>query len=153
MLSIEHHADQLRTHPQPAARTYQLLIEVAGPLRLRIGRLGTFDFPAGVYVYTGSALRNLEARVKRHLSTAKKMHWHIDYLLAAPGVRVLEVRRHADAECRVNQRVGGEIAVPGFGASDCRARCGGHLQRLDSAQRSLVVIDVDAAGPVKSGNL
>ncbi len=114
-------------------RTYQLLIEVAGPLRVRIGRLGIFDFPAGVYLYTGSALRNFEARVQRHLSTAKKMHWHIDYLLAAPGVRVLEVRRHADAECRVNQRVDGEITVPGFGASDCRAGCGSHLKRLRAA--------------------
>jgi len=131
----------------PAARTYQLLIEVAGPLRVRIGRLGTFDFPAGIYIYTGSALRNFEARVKRHLSTAKKMHWHIDYLLAAPGVRVLEVHRHGDAECCVNQRVGGEITVPGFGASDCRSGCGSHLRRL------LVGIGVDAAGPVQSGNL
>ena len=111
-------------------RTYQLLIEVAGPLRVRIGRLGTFDFPAGIYIYTGSALRNFEARVKRHLATAKKMHWHIDYLLAAPGVRVLEVRRHGESECCVNQRVGGEIPVPGFGASDCRAACGSHLKRL-----------------------
>ena len=128
-------------------RTYQLLIEVSGPLRLRIGRLGAFDFPAGIYVYTGSALRNFEARVKRHLSTAKRMHWHIDYLLAAPGVRVLEVRRHSEAECRVNQRVVGEIIVPGFGASDCRSGCGSHLLRL------LVVIGVDPAGPVQGGNL
>jgi Uri superfamily endonuclease len=117
---------------EPAARTYQLLIEVAGPLRVRIGRLGTFDFPAGVYIYTGSALRNFEARVKRHLSTAKRMHWHIDYLLAAPGVRILEVRRHADAECRVNQRVDGEITVRGFGASDCLAGCRSHLKWLGS---------------------
>jgi len=57
---------------EPVARTYQLLIEVAGPLRVRIGRLGTFEFPAGVYIYTGSALRNFEARVQRHLSTACK---------------------------------------------------------------------------------
>lgn len=116
-----------------AARTYQLLIEVAGPVRVRIGHLGTFEFPAGIYLYTGSALRNFEARVRRHLARAKKMHWHIDYLLAAPGVRVLEVRRHADGECRVNQRVGGEITVAGFGASDCRAGCRSHLKRLGAA--------------------
>lgn len=112
------------------ACTYQLLIEVNGPLRVSVGRLGTFDFPAGRYVYTGSALRNFEARVNRHLSTVKRMHWHIDYLLAAPGVRVVEVRRYAQAECLINQRTEGLIPVAGFGASDCRAGCGSHLKWL-----------------------
>jgi Uri superfamily endonuclease len=118
------------TDPDLAARTYQLLIEVDAPVTVRIGRLGSFDFPAGLYVYTGSALKNFEARVSRHLSTAKKMHWHIDYLLAAPGVRVREVLRHDVAECLVNQRTGGAVQVAGFGASDCRAGCGSHLKRL-----------------------
>ena len=97
---------------------------------MRVGRLGDFDFPAGLYSYTGSALRNFEARVSRHLSRAKKMHWHIDYLLAAPGVRVREVRRYDEADCVVNQQIVGEITVAGFGASDCRLRCGSHLKRL-----------------------
>ena len=114
----------------PPCQTYQLLIEVAAPVRVSVGRLGTFDFTAGLYTYTGSALRNLEARVSRHLSTAKKMRWHIDYLLAAPGVRIYEVRRHRTAECVVNQQVAGQIPVMGFGASDCRAGCGSHLKRL-----------------------
>lgn len=112
------------------ARTYQLLIELAAPVRVQIGRLGSFDFPAGIYSYTGSALRNFDARVARHLSGAKKMHWHIDYLLAAPGVHVREVRRYAEGECAVNQRSAGEIVVAGFGSSDCRLRCGSHLKRL-----------------------
>lgn len=99
-------------------------------MRMRVGRLGTFDFPAGRYVYTGSALRNFEARVNRHLSDTKRMHWHIDYLLAAPGVRVLEVRRFAETECSINQNTEGEAPVAGFGASDCRAGCGSHLKRL-----------------------
>ena len=111
-------------------RTYQLLIEVASPVRVRVGRLGVYDFPAGLYCYTGSALRNFEARVSRHLSGAKTMHWHIDYLLAAPGVRVCEVRRYDEAECAVNQQVSGEITVAGFGASDCCSGCGSHLKRL-----------------------
>ena len=106
------------------------MIEVASPVQVRVGRLGCFDFPAGLYSYTGSALRNFEARVSRHLSCAKKMHWHIDYLLAAPGVRVCEVRRYDAAECVVNQQIGGEMTVAGFGASDCRSGCGSHLKRL-----------------------
>jgi Uri superfamily endonuclease len=107
-----------------------LLIEVVAPVRVAVGRFGEFEFPAGLYCYTGSALRNFEARIRRHLSSAKKMHWHIDYLLAAPGVRVREVRRFHEDECPVNQGVAGGIPVPGFGASDCRAGCGSHLKRV-----------------------
>ncbi len=113
-----------------AHRTYQLLIEVSRTVSVSIGRLGRFEFPAGDYVYTGSALRNFEARVRRHQSVVKKMHWHIDYLLAAPGVCVREVLRRTEGECTVNQQVSGAIQVPGFGASDCRAGCVSHLKRV-----------------------
>ena len=112
------------------ARTYQLWIEVAAPVRVAVGRLGEFKFPAGLYCYTGSARRNLEARVRRHLSSMKKMRWHIDYLLAAPGVRIREVKRFREDECQVNRRTTGESPAPGFGASDCRAGCGSHLKRV-----------------------
>ena len=117
------------------SRTYQLAIRIAAPVRIAVGRLGVFDFPAGDYVYTGSAKRNLEARIARHLATQKKFHWHIDYLLAAPGVSIREVRRFAAPECEINARQVGEILVPGFGASDCRAGCGSHLKRRKAARR------------------
>ena len=118
------------TSSDPVPRTYRLPIEVAAPARVRIGRLGTFDFPAGLYCYTGSARRNFEARVRRHRSTAKKLRWRIDYLLAAPGVRIVDVLRHALPECRVNGDTAGEMPVSGFGASDCREGCGSHLKRV-----------------------
>jgi Uri superfamily endonuclease len=108
--------------------TYQLLIELAGPARLQVGRLGAFGFPAGRYVYTGSAKRNPEARLARHLSAAKRLHWHIDYLLAAPVARVVGTLRFDEAECHVNQRTDGRVLVAGFGATDCRAGCGSHLK-------------------------
>jgi Uri superfamily endonuclease len=110
--------------------TYQLQIEVTRPLRCAVGRLGTFDFPAGRYVYTGSAKRVLEARIARHLRQDKALRWHIDYLLAAPGVRVTGVVRSRRAECAENRAVRGGIPAPGFGASDCRAGCGAHLKLL-----------------------
>ena len=109
-------------------RSYQLVIRVEGALRCTIGRLGTFAFPAGGYVYTGSAKRGLEARVARHLRHDKTLRWHIDYLLAAPGVCVIEVRRSPREECELHRSTRGTIVVPGFGASDCRQRCGAHLK-------------------------
>jgi Uri superfamily endonuclease len=112
------------------AISYQLIIEVKHPLCLQIGRLGEFQFPAGRYVYTGSARRNLEARIARHLVKSKKLRWHIDWLLTAPGVKVVAVRRSRLAECELRQRGGGMIVAPGFGASDCRHGCGSHLRLL-----------------------
>ncbi|MBS4095451.1 MAG: GIY-YIG nuclease family protein [Sulfuricella sp.] len=111
-----------------APTTYQLHIHVAQPLRLQIGRFGEFEFPAGNYVYTGSARRNFEARVARHLRRDKRLRWHIDYLLAAPGVTVVEVARSGEPECALNQATAGEVLVAGFGASDCRRGCGSHLK-------------------------
>jgi len=106
------------------------VIDVEFPIRLRVGRLGEFIFPAGRYVYTGSARRSMEARLRRHFASAKRLHWHIDYLLAAPGVRPLEAKLSSRSECAVNRALHGEIIAPGFGASDCRAGCGSHLKYL-----------------------
>lgn len=110
--------------------TYQLLIEIARPVRAHIGRFGKFAFPAGRYIYTGSAKHNFEARVARHLRGEKALRWHIDYLLAAPGVRIAGVRRYVEEECAINQSTPGTALIPGFGASDCRAGCGSHLKYL-----------------------
>ena len=108
--------------------SYQLVIEVGSRVRCKVGRLGVVDFPAGVYVYTGSARRNFEARLARHARATKTLRWHIDYLLAAPGVRIVKIVRSRRDECRLNQSVKGTVRVPGFGASDCTAGCGAHLK-------------------------
>jgi len=110
--------------------SYQLLLDVSRPMRCVIGRLGEFDFPSGQYVYTGSARHNIDARIDRHLRAEKALRWHIDYLVTAPGVRVVDVVRSGRGECALNRAVGGRIVVAGFGASDCRAGCGAHLKYL-----------------------
>lgn len=123
-------ASALSAGPRGAPRSYLLLIRLARRCRVRIGRLGSFVFPAGRYVYVGSARRALDARIARHLGRSKTRHWHIDYLLAAPGARVLGVLRSAEPECKLANRVPGRIPVPGFGSGDCKAGCGSHLKYL-----------------------
>jgi Uri superfamily endonuclease len=110
--------------------SYQLVIDLKQPVRCVVGRLGVFDFPAGRYVYTGSAKRGLEARISRHLGSRKKMRWHVDFLLGAPGATVTRVIRSRRDECLWNQASPGSVPVPGFGASDCEAGCGTHLKYL-----------------------
>lgn len=115
----------------PDAGVYQIWIDVPRSVSVRVGALGRLRLSAGTYVYTGRAARGLRARVRRHARGAPRPHWHIDYLLAHPGVRVRKIvlaSENASDECRVNRRGAVEwIAVPRFGASDCRAGCPGHL--------------------------
>ncbi|MCP9456712.1 MAG: GIY-YIG nuclease family protein [Nitrospira sp.] len=120
--------------------TYQLLIRLAAPQRIQIGRLGTFSFPAGYYVYTGSARRHLEARVARHLSRSKNLHWHIDYLVAAPGARIIGVCCVSEMECTVVGLTRGDVVVSGFGSSDCRSGCGSHLKYRGSSEKAAVSV-------------
>ena len=114
----------------PGLITYQLLINLGIPRSIQAGRLGCFEFPAGYYLYTGSARRNLVARVRRHLSENKTSRWHIDYLLEVKDARVVELHFSDQLECRVNQQSDGVVLAPGFGASDCRAHCVSHLKYL-----------------------
>ena len=110
--------------------TYQLHIELSTTIDIIIGQLGTFTFPEGQYVYTGSAKRNIDARVQRHLRRDKKLHWHIDYLLNTAQANIVSVKRTALSECTANLAVKGEIVVNRFGATDCRSGCGSHLKRI-----------------------
>ncbi len=129
-----------RTHtvnqvtPPKGHVSYQLLVRVSRRIHMQVGALGSQTLEAGWYLYTGSARRNLAARIRRHLSKEKRRRWHIDYLLLSPGVEVARVFTSAKGECQCNQAIHGEVVIPGFGASDCRQRCGAHLLRIGEAE-------------------
>ncbi len=108
---------------------YLLHIVVERSQEIAVGALGRIAFPAGSYVYVGSAQSGLEKRIARHLRRRKTRHWHIDYLLSARRVKVLDVlsaEAERSEECEV-ARLLAAMAQPvrGFGSSDCR--CTGHL--------------------------
>lgn len=94
--------------------------------QITIGKLGTFLFRKGMYVYVGSAKRNIEARIARHLKIEKKMRWHFDYL--RPFVEIVDVQTFLgdEGECQLFERLmtekRGMIPVVGFGSSDCKCR-------------------------------
>lgn len=113
--------------------TYLLLIQLAASTKLEIGRLGRITLPAGWYVYIGSALGGLGARLSRHARQEKRPHWHIDRLLAAGQLVSVVARIGADRiECPTAATVaalpGAALPVRRFGASDCR--CPSHLIRF-----------------------
>lgn len=110
--------------------TYQLLIWLRRRTDIRVGRLGEFSFPRGYYVYTGSAMGGLEARITRHLAKSKKFHWHIDYLLEHSRVIMYaSIESSTRLECEANAATlameGAGVPAAGFGSSDCK--CASHL--------------------------
>ena len=95
---------------------------------LSIGGLGNLSFAPGYYLYVGSAMRGLDARMARHRRKRKRMHWHVDYLRdAATVINILPIRSSKRLECDIARdlhKIGSRF-VPGFGCSDCA--CDSHL--------------------------
>lgn len=113
--------------------SYLLLLELGEERIIQIGHLGAFRFPAGWYVYVGSALSGLRQRVNRHLLPSSVRRWHIDYLKAEAPIREVlllpgQGRRECDLAASILSLPGASVPAPRFGASDCR--CLAHLVHL-----------------------
>lgn len=115
-------------NPELDAGVYIVVFHLATPKRITVGGLGRHRFHEGVYLYVGTAQRNLMARLRRHARRHKPLRWHIDYLstkvtmlgaVVVPGERSLE--------CVLAKRLAErfEVPIPKFGSSDCR--CESHL--------------------------
>ena len=109
-------------------RSYQLFIIVTKEIELKVGKLGKCIFPIGSYVYTGSAKKNIDKRIERHLSKKKNLHWHIDYLLNSDAVQIINIKKSRMTECSLNKKTKGTIIINGFGSSDCDLDCKSHLK-------------------------
>jgi Uri superfamily endonuclease len=116
---------------------YCLCIRVKGEIDVEVGALGTLRFHEGLYIYVGSALNGLEARILRHIGTShgtnKVIRWHIDYLLKELKVWIESVYVLATDE-RVECVLANEVfrrgePIKGFGCSDCR--CVSHLFEVE----------------------
>jgi sugar fermentation stimulation protein A len=109
--------------------SYLLILKLKRSSTLEFGRKENRQFfPAGYYVYVGSAMKNLTQRLERHRRLRKNKFWHIDYLReTSEFIAALPVRSSEDLECPIAERmctIGG-WAIHGFGASDCH--CPSHL--------------------------
>jgi sugar fermentation stimulation protein A len=107
---------------------YLLMLRIREGRKIDIGQLGTIVFPAGYYLYVGSAMGTLTARMERHRRLLKTKHWHIDYLRAeAEFLAVLPIRSSVSLECALAEKAAqiAEWSISGFGCSDCR--CPSHL--------------------------
>lgn len=137
----------------PAAPgVYALHLVLHTPCQVSVARR-TLSLPTGVYLYVGSARGpgGIRARLGRHLSGAGPPHWHVDALRGlALIVGAYYAVSPAPLECRWVHGLltlpGVTAPAPGFGASDCRARCPAHLL-LCAAPPQAVQAALEAATP------
>jgi len=122
----------IRQNLGPGPGTYVLLLELAQPATIPVGRLGPVVFDTGWFVYTGSAFGpgGLAARVGRHLRRSKTCRWHIDYLRQFAQVPEIWYTFFPEKmECRwaaiFQETLSVRIIHRGFGSSDCG--CDTHL--------------------------
>ena len=108
---------------------YCLIIYVKRKSQIKVGKkLGPIEFKKGIYVYIGSAMNSLEARLNRHLSDNKKLHWHVDYLLKDDNCKIIDIIYNIDkkVECNISQHLKTHaVGIKNFGCSDCN--CESHL--------------------------
>ncbi|WP_295723303.1 DUF123 domain-containing protein [uncultured Methanobrevibacter sp.] len=110
--------------------TYCLIINLKEKSTIKIGSLGKINFDKGCYIYIGSAMNSIIARIKRHLSDDKKLHWHIDYLLKDQNSEIIDVIFTISTkklECKLSEFINKKSnnKIDKFGSSDCN--CESHL--------------------------
>jgi len=117
--------------------TYALLLHCLTARGIRIGRLGELQLRPGRYIYVGSAFGpgGLRARIGRHQSVVRRLHWHIDYLRAHTRLEWILHRCVARVEHEWAGRIATmpDVVMPmlGFGSSDCD--CLAHLYWFEDA--------------------
>jgi Uri superfamily endonuclease len=108
---------------------YSVHLQLNEDLVLTVGKLGTFQFQKGTYIYVGSAKRAIVSRLARHKKTEKKLRWHIDYLRPFCEITKIITYENTIGECGLAEKIrkseGGTLPIKGFGASDCS--CSSHL--------------------------
>lgn len=131
-----------------------MVLRVSRRTRIKVGGLGSISFPAGHYVYVGSALgrgsSGLQDRIGRHLKKDKHLRWHIDFLLNAREVAVVAAvysETRSPAECALSKALCGrsDIVAKGFGSSDCKAGCPSHLHYFAGASPEEVLAILEEA--------
>jgi Uri superfamily endonuclease len=126
---------------------YILWVELSQEIALRIGSLGEAMLPKGQFLYVGSAHKNLAQRIARHQRLDKQksgnLHWHIDYLLTHPKIRLIAAIPFPNGnECEISRNLavqkGVTVPIAHFGATDCRSGCPAHLYHLIKKSKEAV---------------
>lgn len=112
----------------PNHTTYRLFLKMPNERMITVGKLETFLFKKGVYIYVGSAKKNIKHRIERHLKIEKTNRWHIDYVRRYSNLFDFETfqnKTECDLVKETIQIYNGICPYRKFGSTDCK--CFSHL--------------------------
>jgi Uri superfamily endonuclease len=131
---------------------YVLLISLPSEFDVKIGSLGKLRMRKGTYCYVGSAKgkegsRMVENRTGRHRRLAREkegnLRWHIDYILTHHKSKLENVffMENKD-ECIISKALqdAADSTVGGFGSSDCKKGCAGHLHYFKDRKQARMIL-------------
>ncbi|MEI6810239.1 MAG: DUF123 domain-containing protein [bacterium] len=110
---------------EKAKGAYVVVLHLQTEQTITVGKLGTFTFQAGFYLYCGSASGGLKSRLHRHVCGATKLSYHIDYLRkeSVPvevWITTDKERSEHDWALRLHATAPRLKPMKLFGATDCR---------------------------------
>lgn len=113
---------------------YLLEISASSNFYVGIKKYTGIVFEKGFYYYSGSAQKNFNSRLTRHLKREKNIHWHIDYLTTSPNCKINTLYIFEGGsktlECELVASLQSNFPkvhlIKGFGNGDCD-RCVSHL--------------------------
>lgn len=114
-----------------AKGAYVLVIDLLDDVSVRLPKREPTHLEAGTYLYVGSANGpgGMVARLKRHMESDKKIHWHVDQLTAKAN-EVAAIAVPGGNECALGRTLTESKqfrpVLKGFGSSDCKT-CHSHL--------------------------
>ena len=100
---------------------YILAFDIESDAYVNVGAMGEVFFQTGSYMYVGSAMNGLSARISRHTRRRKNKRWHIDYLLdIATNVVGMPIVAATNIEARVAKLLSDSYVpyMKDFGSSD-----------------------------------
>ena len=126
--------------------SYVLLITLPEEQEIAINGRQRWFLHRGHYAYIGSAMGGLKPRLRRHLNSRKRLHWHIDYLLQKASINDIIICQSDDrVECTIARTLNSRFdSIPGFGSSDCR--CHSHLFFAACEMKSTVLTSLKLLG-------
>ena len=113
---------------------YLLEMKAESNIRIEHPKFNDNVLPEGYYYYSGSAQKNLDHRIIRHLKKEKETHWHVDYLTTRKEIIIENIYQIPNlskkSECiliaKLLRNTGLESIINNFGSSDCK-KCNSHL--------------------------
>ena len=123
--------------------TYCIIFNINSKLTITVKSGKTYNLSKGTYAYIGSAWNSggIKSRIKRHLKTKKRKHWHLDFITTSSQFEAKKIIAipNEKVECEIASLLNKIFkGIESFGCSDCN--CHSHLFKITNSQKLINIL-------------